>query len=165
MNKKLFLFDCDETLWSSTDVDYISSISSGLVKQSDHVIKRAKDSKLFSLKKGTTESFKYLNEANNAYIGIVSDNKSLYVKKALELFNLWSFVTPEAFCVKLFKGYCPKHQLVMKILNKAKFKEINKNDIYWLDDRDYSKEAKSIEVNFIKVNKQTNLYTVIKKLA
>lgn len=160
---KIFLFDCDETIWTSLDADYISHVSSSLTKISKVVLYRKKDGKLFNLKPEIPELFKAIRQKNHA-IGIVSDNKKDMVISALILFDICKLVDTEAINIKLWDGHCPKELMVSEILNKPKFAKIPKNNVYWFDDKDYSEEAKKIEVNFVKVNGGTNLTKIVKKL-
>ena len=109
------------------------------------------------------DAFKYVQGTGNV-IGIVSDNRKNMVISALRLFGLRKFVNLHAFNVKLWEGYCPKHKMVADILQKAEFKEIGPESVYWFDDKEYSKEALSIGVNFIKVGLKTNVMKVVKEL-
>lgn len=165
MTKKLVLFDCDETLWTSMDKDHISSAKSALKKLNSSTIVRLKDNKVFTLKKGVVKAFAHLSKNNNQIVlGIVSDNEPEEVISALRLFNLWKFINKEAFNVRLWKGYCPKHEMIVEILNKNHFKNLLPGDTYFIDDKDYSKEAKDIGVNFIQVTDDTDLYEILKNL-
>ena len=160
---KIFLFDCDETIWRSLDADYISHVVSPLVKISKLVVERTKDGKMFNLKPEIMELFKNIRKKNYT-IGIVSDNKKDMVISALTLFDICKLVDEEAINIRLWNGNCPKEVMVSEILNNPKFAKIHKNNVYWFDDKDYSEEASKIGVNFVKVNKNTNLTKIVKKL-
>lgn len=160
---KIFLFDCDETIWTSTGADYISHVSSPFVKISKFVLLRTQDEKIFNLKPEIPELFSDIRQKNYT-IGIVSDNRKDIVMNALTLFDICKLVDMDAINVRLWDGHCPKEIMVSEILNNNKFAKIAKNNVYWFDDKDYSEEAGKIGVNFVKVNKDTNLTKIVKKL-
>lgn len=164
MKQKLFLFDCDETLWRSVDADYISSKDSKFEKESTGTIIRIVDKKRFSLKKGVFNVFKLLENKKDCVVGIVSDNKKSMVIEALKLFDLWNSVNPKTVNIQIWDGYCPKQKMVCAILKKGAVSGICRNNIYWIDDKDYTKEACSIGVNFRKVNTKTDLAELIQGL-
>lgn len=160
---KLFLFDCDETIWYSDSADYISSIPSTFERGSaGQEIIRVADSTIFYLRDGIKEILEEINKSDDS-VGIVSDNKPEPVLEALNLLELMEFIDQNAVNIKLWDGYCPKHIMVEEIISKSLFKDISRNNIYWFDDRDYSKEAKQIGVKFFKVNKTINMNLIIKK--
>jgi magnesium-dependent phosphatase-1 len=158
--KKIFLFDCDQTIWASGDNDYISSVISPLVLVSKDSIKRTIDGKIFSLKLGVRKAFKHIYDAGYT-LGIVSDNTKSMVIKALKLFKIDEYIDPNAVNVSLWKGYCPKQQMVLEILAKPEFREIPRVNAYWFDDKDYYKEAQLIGVNFVRVGVETSFINMI----
>lgn len=165
MNKKLFLFDCDETLWFSRNKDYISRLESNLFRLSTNCVKREADQKLFYLKDGVKELFEFLSLNNpNLIIGIVSDNQKKMVIKALKLFRLWKNIDPEAVNIKPWKGFCPKEKMIMEILAKKEFRNILPENIYWFDDKDYKEQATEINVNFIQISSYDNLFKKVQHL-
>lgn len=95
---------------------------------------------------------------------LIYKNGEDMVISALKLFDIYKFINIDAINLKLWKGYCPKHQMVKEILSKIKFKNISTKNVYWFDDKDYSGEAESICVNFIKVDDATNFKEVAKRL-
>lgn len=158
MIRKLILFDCDETLWTSTDRDYISSVRSPLKKLAANKVVRVKDKKVFTLKKGVLSTLVDLHKDNNQIaLGIVSDNDPEEVISALKLFNVWSYINEKALNVKLWNGYCPKHEMILEIINKKEFSHLSHKNIYLIDDKDYSKEAAQIGINFIRVDQDSDL--------
>lgn len=161
--ENLLLFDCDQTIWTSGNQDYISSVVSPLVSMSKNSIVRAKDGNVFTLKTDISEVFKYLQKGGNI-VGIVSDNKKDMVISALKLFDIYKYVNPEAIKVKIWKGYCPKHKMIEEILARDDFKSFPHKNIYWFDDKEYSREAGLIGINFIRVNEHTDLKKIVKKL-
>lgn len=153
MTNKLFLFDADETLWNSEGKDYISSKSSALQMVDSLTLTRTVDQKYFRLMREVPGIFRVIK--NKGYtIGIVSDNKKFMVVSALKLFGLWTFVDPKAVNIKLWKGYCPKHLMVQQILEKTQ--TLPKN-CYWIDDKDYSSEARTIKVKFFNLKEGRSL--------
>lgn len=165
--RSLYLFDCDETLWESEGQDYIGSVPSEFLTQDGNAITRTADGKVFSLKTGTREAFVYLKKTDvdgERVIGIVSDNPPEPVMEALKLFGLWDVINAHAFNVRLWEGPCPKHEMVAEILAKGEFGDISTRNVFWFDDKDYSREAGLIQVNFIQVNSQTNLLQTVRSL-
>lgn len=165
--RSLYLFDCDETLWESEGQDYIGSAPSELLTQDGNAVKRTVDGKVFRLKTGAKEALIYLKEANvdgERVVGIISDNPPEPVMKALRLFGLWDTIDAHAFNVRLWKGDCPKQEMVAEILTKREFGDINPSNVFWFDDKDYSQKADLIQVNFIQVNPQTDLLLAVRNL-
>lgn len=163
----LYLFDCDETLWQSEGQDWIGSVPSSLLTQDGNTVIRTADGKVFRLKTGVKEGFIYLKQTSKdgeRVIGIVSDNPPEPVMKALKLLGLWDTIDTHAFNVRLWEGYCPKHEMVAEILAKGEFGDISPNNVFWFDDKDYSQEADLIQVNFIQVNSQTDLLQTVRSL-
>lgn len=157
---KMFLFDCDQTLWLSKDHDYISSIESDLVAVGVNKIQRSMDMKIFKLRKDVRECLDLL-KSENAYIGIVSDNLPNPVVNTLQLLNIWQYITIEAFNVRLWNGYCPKEVMVTEIMTKKKFNGILPEDVFWIDDKDYNKQAKQVDVNFFQISPADNLIDLL----
>ncbi len=154
MNKipnKLYLFDCDQTLWLTNGSEYISRIVSDFYLKQGVLIRKA-DSIAFYPKNGIEKIFKFIN-VHGGSVGIVSDNRPKVVVSILKLLGWWKYIDNEAFNVKLWVGPCPKEILVQEILSKPKFRNLNKKNVYWFDDGNYSKVAKRIGVNFILVKK------------
>lgn len=143
----LYLFDCDGTLWDSEDHDYIGSVVSDIIREDDHTMRRIGDGKVFKLLPGVRETWNTL-KARGDSIGIVSDNPPEMVQKALQCLELYPYITTEAFNVRLWKGYCPKHTMVEEILANPKFSQISRSDVILIDDKDYAEEAKSIGIQF-----------------
>lgn len=166
MKKLLILFDCDGTLWiPEKKGDYVSSVMSKFKRVSDKKLIRVADNSIFKLSDGVKQCFQYLIRLNEkAVMGIVSDNKFDTVKEVMMLFDIYKFIDKDAFNVKLWKGYCPKDQMVFEILQKPIFKNIPCKNVYLLDDKDYKQECKSIGVNFIRVYSGANLYKLVKDL-
>lgn len=152
MNNKLYLFDCDGTLWNSHDSDYIGSVPSGFEKITDDIILRLKDGKKFYLNHGVLDLFKTINKNSKNLIGIVSDNPPESVIEALKALGLYDYINSKAINIKLWQGYCPKHKMILEILNKPEFHNISKKNVFWFDDKNYSSEANEIGVKFVKVN-------------
>ncbi len=162
---KLFLFDCDETLWTSPKKDYISRVPSPFKKVGSSEILREADQYAFRLQPSVQETFAYLAGRNDTAVGIVSDNLFEPVQQALMFFDLWSFIDSNAVNVRLWQGYCPKHEMILEILNRPVFlPTVLLQDTYWFDDKDYQKEADGIGVHFIQVSLETNLLTCVKKI-
>lgn len=162
-NMKLILFDCDETLWTSAGHDYISHVPSAFRCIAPGTLKRLADGKEFVLKRGVEEAFAELRvHAVQLMVGVVSDNHPGPVREALQLFGLWGTVKGDAFNVHLWKGYCPKHEMVLEILQKPAFIGMKLEDVYLVDDRDYSSEAKEIGIHFIEVGPDTDVKCAIK---
>ena len=152
---KFFIFDCDETLWVSKTHDYLSSIESDLVV-SGRVITRTADGAKFILRKGIPEAFEYLSAAGNT-IGIASDNQLQMVGRALELFGLNRFVPSAAINVQLWDGHCPKHLMIEEILQRPAFKATKRSDVFWFDDKNYTKKSVEIGVHFVLVTQGFDL--------
>lgn len=160
---KLFLFDCDQTLWLNEDNDYISSVNSPLILQTPYSIIRTVDGKVFKLKPGVAQVFRLINNSGNI-AGVVSDNRKDMVIAALVLFDILKFIKTSAINVRLWKGYCPKEKMILENLNKGEFKMLKSKNVYWFDDKNYQTEAKNIGVNFIGVNKDTNLLKKVEEI-
>lgn len=160
---KIFLFDCDQTIWTSGGNDYISSVDSPLALVSKNSLIRVKDGKVFTLKQGVHEMFNKIYKSGGI-VGIVSDNKKDMVVDALKLFDIYKFINIDAINIKLWKGYCPKHQMVEEILSKIEFENISIKNVYWFDDKDYSEEAEMVKVNYIKVDGSTDFERIVKSL-
>jgi len=160
---KIFLFDCDQTIWTSGNHDYISSVVSSLVLVAPHIIRRVRDGNIFILKSNISELFTLMQKNRNT-IGIVSDNRKNMVIDALKIFNIYKFFDQKAINIKFWKGYCKKQEMVTEILKKSEFKMINPDDVYWFDDKNYERESGSIGINFIRVSENTNLLKVFKNL-
>lgn len=165
MVSRLFLFDCDGTLWDSEDKDYISSVHSDFKKVNTKQILRVKDGKFFTLKPSVLETFIHLSRERKNLLGIVSDNNKSEVIKALKLFNLFGFIFKKAINIKLWKGYCPKDQMVSEVIQKVFDNTIVPKKVFWFDDKDYHKEARRMKVTFIKVGEDTNLTNIIESLS
>jgi len=161
--KNLLLFDCDQTIWTSGNHDFIGSVVSPLVPVSKNSILRVKDGSIFTLKEGVPEVFDYLKKTGNI-VGIISDNRKGMVTDALKLFNMYKFVNLSAVSVKLWKGYCPKHTMIQMILEKNQFKSIPLKNVYWFDDKDYSQEAGLIKVNYVHVSKNTKISKIVENI-
>jgi predicted phosphatase len=164
MLRKLILFDCDETLWSSANANYIGSIISPLHVLEPGVIERVKDEAKFILKVGVAETFGLLARHSEIAVGIVSDNPRKPVVDALQLLGLWSVIDQRAVNVKLWQGYCPKQLIVQEIMMQPAFAHIPPNHIYMLDDKDYSKEMEEIGITFVQVSRATNMYKLVMDL-
>lgn len=154
---KIVFFDCDETIWTSPTKDYISSVVSDLKPISKNKLTRVSDRLVFTLKPGTRKLFAELSK-REVVIGIISDNRRKPVVKALSLFKLLPFINKMAISIKLWRGYCPKHKMLISVLKKPDFKNISGNEVLWVDDKDYSSEAAEIGVNFIKISQRSNIY-------
>lgn len=161
--KKILFFDCDQTIWTSSNNDYISSIVSPLVPVSKDVILRTADGNIFNLKPEIRKIFKNIRSKGNI-IGIVSDNKKDMVINALKLFDVYKLIKKEAVYIKLWKGHCPKEEMIKKITSKPEFEGIIPSNVYWFDDKDYSEEAGLIGVNFIQVDGVTDMEKIVKGL-
>jgi len=159
---KLILFDCDETLWHSPTKDYISSQISPLTLVGQGGVQRQTDGLMFSLRPGVRQALRYAL-ASGYVVGVVSDNLPAPVLVALRLFGLKKFIADEAINIRLWEGYCPKEQMVSEILQRPRFIGLKPGSVLWLDDKDYSAQAKAIGVGFIKVDHKINLYTAIKQ--
>lgn len=144
----IYLFDCDGTLWASEDHDYIGSVVSDIVRVSDNAVRRSEDGKVFMLFPHIRKTFDDMKERASV-VGIVSDNPPEMVEKALHAFGLYTYITPEAVNVRLWKGYCPKHVMVEEILAKPLFAEVPRDQVFLIDDKDYSKEAARIGISFV----------------
>ncbi len=164
MSKRIIFFDTDQTLWESEGQDYISRVNSNIVRIDSNTIQREKDQKLFKLKNGVREAFKYLNKhKKNIVIGVISDNRPEPVILALKFFGLWSYISKQAVLIKLWNGYCPKTEMVEEVLRKnSQFKRYNPQDIFLIDDKDYTRDLKDLGMNFIRVNLDTNLLNLVK---
>ncbi len=158
----IFFFDCDDTIWGSEDKDYISSVPSSLTLNSKGNLIREKDNKVFSLRKGVKKAFENIKKSGGR-IGIVSDNRKYMVTGALEKFGLIKFVDKKLVLVKLWKGYCPKHRMIVEGLAKNNIPRDNMK-VFWFDDKDYANEAKEIQSLFIRVSPSTNFGDLIKDL-
>ena len=166
MNKtpnKLFLFDCDQTLWLTNKSEYVSRVASDFYLKQGILIRKA-DGVAFNPKKGIEKIFKSIN-ANGGSVGVVSDNLPEVVVSILKLLGWWKYIDNEAFNVRLWVGPCPKEILVQEIISKSKFRNLNKKDVYWFDDRDYSKVVKKIGVNFIRSTFLTLAYFKLQELS
>ena len=159
---KIVFFDCDETLWTSADKDYISSINSSLKKIDEKTLIREKDGKEFVLNKSVRKALEELKN-KNILIGIVSDNEKQMVLKALKIFEIYEYFDEDLINIKLWEGYCSKDEMILESLSKLSKKILSKN-IYWFDDKDYSKEGKEIGINFVKVQPEMNFTKSIKQL-
>lgn len=161
----MVLFDCDGTLWSSQEGEYISSVESSLKKVNGITIIRQKDNKTFTLKNGVLKAFGHLKKLNgHIIIGVVSDNRPKPLITALKLFKIWPFIHQNAFKVRLWRGYCPKHKMILEILNQKEFANVSHGEVFWIDDKDYAKKANKMGVNFILVNARTDLLKVVEGL-
>lgn len=160
---KLFLFDCDQTLWSSRDNDYISSVISPLKLKSADSIVRVVDGKIFKLRSGVAKTFRLINNSDNS-AGIVSDNQKDIVITALTLFDILKFIKAGAVNVRLWKGYCPKEKMILEILNKKEFRMVKHKNVYWFDDKNYQAEAKGIGINFVGVKKDASLLKKVREI-
>lgn len=149
--KKLFLFDCDQTLWLTNKSEYVSRVASDFYLKQGILIRKA-DGVTFYPKKGIEKIFTSIN-TDGGSVGIVSDNQPKVVVSILKLLDWWKYIDNEAFNVRLWVGTCPKETMVQEILSKPKFKNLNKKNVFWYDDGDYSKVAKKIGVNFILIKK------------
>ena len=155
--RRIIFFDCDETLWTSPTRDYISSINSDFELIGKNQVLRKKDGLVFTLRPGIRRLFAKL-KSEEITIGIVSDNRRRPVINILELFGLVTSINFKAVYIKLWKGYCPKHKMIQKVLKRSIFKNISRRDVLWVDDKDYTREAKKIGVNFINVGRADNFY-------
>ena len=160
---KVFLFDCDQTIWFSKNNDFISSVASPLNLTSKLKIIRVKDGNAFSLKPGVAKAFRFV-KSQGGIIGIVSDNEKSVVINALRLFDIYRYLDANAVDVKSWKGYCPKHKMIMEIMAKPEFADVPPGGFYWFDDKDYSREAKLVGVNFIQVKKSSDLLELVKEV-
>jgi HAD superfamily phosphatase (TIGR01681 family) len=142
MNKVIF-FDCDQTIWFSKDADFISSLDASLVVKSTECIQRLKDKKTFCINKKIYQFIKSLSKQQEIVIGIISDNKPHITIEALKLFEIWPLVNKEAIDIKLWKGYCPKIEIIQQILKKNCFKDISNKEVYFFDDKDYAGSQKN----------------------
>lgn len=155
--KKLVLFDCDQTLRTSIDADYISSVDSTFKKISQIEIKRMVDGKIFTLKEWVGEFILHLKK-NWYAVWIISDNNYEAVSKALSAFNIIQLIDPQYIAVKSWKWYCPKHHMIAQML----WNEIDKYQISWFDDKHYEEEADMIGAKFYLINTETNYADYIK---
>jgi len=146
MKYNIVFFDADQTLWTNIHNKYISSVVGELELVDKYNIRRV-DGEIFTLHPETRVVFDQLKTAGTI-IGIVSDNVPVMVIDALKLFELWSMINIDAVNIKLWDGYCPKHLMIEEILLKDMYINIARKNICWCDDKDYSKEAKQIGVNF-----------------
>lgn len=147
--KKLFLFDCDQTLWLTSKSEYVSRINSDFCLKHGVLIREV-DGVAFYPKKGIKKVFASIN-VNGGSVGIVSDNRPEVVVSVLKLLDWWKYVDKKAFNVRLWVGPCPKEIMVREILSKPQFKYLNKKNIYWFDDGDYLTVARDMGINFIKI--------------
>jgi magnesium-dependent phosphatase-1 len=145
---KVYFFDCDETLWHTETKDYVSSVDSTFTKTGELTVRRDADELLFRLNPEVPAIFNKIEIGGNK-IGILSDNKPEPVRELLKLFGLWEFVSPELFAVKLWDGYCPKHEMLQEALQNLTEKP---EAVSWYDDKDYSQEAAQIAVDFVRVD-------------
>lgn len=162
-NPKLVLFDADNTLWEAGPEEYVSKVTSSFVCLSPGMVLRKKDDKKFALKKEARKVLKFLNN-KNVLCGLVSDNHYRDVKIVCELFKIWRFFNPLCVEIHLFDGYCPKHEMIKKILARLSSKnlKIKENEVLWVDDKNYRKEALSIGVKFLYLKPGVSLLEVIK---
>jgi magnesium-dependent phosphatase-1 len=144
--QKLFLFDCDETLWTSIGRDYVSSHNSRFSRVDKDSVVRG-DGVQFMLRSGVREAFSVINSREHI-IGVVSDNLPEPVFEVLELLELDVHVSQDATLVTLWEGYCPKDAMVTDILGNLARKGVTPNETYWFDDKDYTDKAANIGVNF-----------------
>jgi magnesium-dependent phosphatase-1 len=155
----LFLFDCDETLWQSTSQDYISRNATKLsLVDADHI--KRNDGGLFTLRSEVRVMLQLLR-SRGCTIGIVSDNRAEIVDAALQLFQIKPYFASEAINIRLWKGHCPKEVMVDEVLKHPKLTQKSFSKIYWFDDKDYAKQATSVDVKFMRVTADSNLYDMV----
>jgi magnesium-dependent phosphatase-1 len=150
---RLVLFDCDETLWTSPNQDYISRVTSPLALRGLAII-RVADDQMFTLRPGIKQLLRKLH-TGGWVIGIVSDNQPNMVLEALTLLGLSPYIEPQAVHIKLWDGPCPKQLMVKEILDRPSFAHLIASDVWWIDDKDYVAAALDIGVNFVQVNSAT----------
>lgn len=164
MAEMLVLFDADETLWTSEGRDWVGSVSSTFSPEADNqTIRRDSDRKAFNLRRGTREALAYLAERNIA-IGLVSDNTPEAVEGALNAFGIADSFEPSAVSVRRWKGYCPKDVMIGEILALPQYAGIRRDNVYFLDDKDYALAAEGIGVQFRRVDTQMDMLQTIKEL-
>lgn len=161
---KLLIFDGDNTLWSASEGDYVSKLRSSFLLSEPDVVRRIADGAQYELRAETRNVLQYLKERGFT-IGIVSDNKSGAVIEVLKLFNIWQYYDLNAINIKLWDGYCPKHLMIEEILGKSQFEGVERNNVYWVDDRDYGVEAKIIAVKFVLIKPLDNMWDIARGIA
>ena len=163
MYKQLLLFDGDETLWTTPDKDYISSVASDFIPVSQGAIMRVADGKLFFLRPGVSAAFAYLHKLQGAVaVGIVSDNAAASVSTAVRLFGLADVIDKAASNVKLWTGYCPKHEMILEVMERPQFRSLSVQHTCLIDDKDYSAECASIGVSYMQVTLESDMATTVK---
>lgn len=160
---KIVFFDCDQTIWTSPDKDYISSVNSSLKKLNENILVREEDGKRFALNKSILRTLEYL-KMKKIMIGIVSDNEKAMVLKALKLFGISRYFNKKIVNIKLWDGYCPKDKMIIESLSKSPYRNNPLSSVYWLDDKDYSREAKDAGINFVQVRSEMDFTEVIKEI-
>lgn len=150
---KLVVFDADGVLWQTKPGDYLSKVKSEFKLVEPGVVIREKDGAIFQLRKEIPKILTSLH-TNSILCGLASDNKASDVITTCKLLDIWKFFKKSCVVIRLYKGYCPKHEMILEILGKLvkegiKLKTAN---VLWLDDRDYTKEAKEIGVNFLQIS-------------
>lgn len=161
-NIKLVIFDGDNTLWSTAPHDYVSQIESDFCIRNGVVVRLA-DQAEYRLRTGVIETLKMLKN-EGIKVGIASDNRHEVVLKVLQLFNIWQYLDPEAVEIRLFDGYCPKDIMIEEILARSGLTEIKRADVCWIDDKDYSTEAKKIGIKFCMIKKDQNMCDIVKSI-
>lgn len=159
---KIILLDCDETIWSNADGDYISSLDSdfSLYEGLPHVVVRLNDGAKFVLLPELRATIS-LTKTKGYRIGIVSDNKYHPVEKALKLTGIWSLLDKSLINIKLWKGHCFKETMVDELINKY---NLNRSEVLWLDDKDFQIAADSIDVQFVRVKELADTLHYLKNL-
>lgn len=162
--QRLFLFDADETLWTSENRDWVGSVdpSTFSTEPGNLTIRRDADGQEFTLRDGTHAALAYL-EGNGVRLGIISDNVPEAVQKGLEAFHLQHAFESSAVNVRLWKGHCPKEVMIEEVLALPQYQDIRRDHVYFLDDKPYQQETQLLGINFRQVNLGENMLDIVKE--
>ena len=147
MNYQVMIFDADNTLWQTAKGEYVSRVKSEFVLGKIDMVKRVKDGAEFSLNSGIKKFLKDFTRGGGK-VGLMSDNHFKDVKLVCEFFDIWKYFDLRLVSIRLYKGYCPKAEIVNKLLRKN---QVSERFALWLDDKDYSIEAEEFNLKFIQV--------------
>lgn len=147
MIKKVVIFDADNTLWRTEGGDYVSRVDSEFISLDSSTVLRVEDDSKYYLNEGIYEFLAY-NFNSSMRIGLVSDNHWKDVEEVCKLFGIWRYFDKDLMRVELYDGYCPKAKLIGEMLG---LEEISIIKAVWLDDRDYSLEAKEEGIEFFQI--------------
>lgn len=162
INKTIIFFDCDNTIWHSKDNDYIGSCKSKVSIDNRGVLIRNTDNKKFYLIKKISKLIIKLASMQSFELGVISDNPKGIVIESLKAYDLYNYFNPRLMNIKLWKGYCPKDQMIHEVLVKNKL-DLSRHFIL-VDDKDYRISIKEAGGFFIEVSIATSYSYLLHKI-